>query len=198
MALYIALVNQKGGVGKTTIALNLANSFKDNVKVCVVDLDPQGSILTLKDIAQGFDIVKSLSSPIVSQSDVVFIDTPPYLSENLIEVIRIADLIIIPTKAGIADLFALKNTVKLIQEHCKKGSKHFVLFNMLKQGTSLTEDIKQQIEEMQIPLLSSTIVDRVNFVRSIAMSNGIYGLGDNKAEKEIDNLTKEILLRLQN
>lgn len=197
MALFISLINQKGGVGKTTITLNLANSFKDNVKVCVVDLDPQGSIMTLKDLAKGFNIVNDFTSPALANADVVFVDTPPYLSDSLIEVIKKSDLIIIPSKAGIADLFALKNTVKLIKQHAKNGSRHFVLLNMVKTGTTLTDDIKQQIEELEIPLLNSIVVDRVNFVRSIAMSNGIYGMGDSKAEKEIDNLTKEILLKLQ-
>lgn len=197
MALYISLINQKGGVGKTTMTLNLANSFKENVSVCVVDLDPQGSITTLKDLAEGFQIVNDLSSPALSDADVIFIDTPPYLSPELTKVIALSDLIIIPTKAGIADLFALKNTVKLVKEHAKPGSRHYVLLNMIKHGTTLTQDIKDQINSLDIPLLNSSITDRVNYVRSIALSKGIYGIGDNKGEKEIDNLTKEILLKLQ-
>ena len=196
MALFIGLVNQKGGVGKTTLAINLANSFKENVKVCLVDLDPQGTINSLADVLKGFEVLTSLEEAALSAYDVVFIDTPPYLSDKLVQVIKLCNLIIVPTKAGIADLLALKPTTALIKANSNPGCKHFVVFNMVKYGTTLTEDVKREVEKLGIPTFDTMVSDRVNFARSIGLENGIYGIGDYKGEKEIDKLTKEVLLKV--
>ena len=80
-----------------------------------------------------------------------------------------------------------KNNLKL---------KAVTVLNMVKKGTTLTSDIIKQLESFDIQILKSQISDRVNFTRSVALDNAIYGIGDHKAEKEIDNLTKEILMML--
>lgn len=196
MPKVITLAHQKGGVGKSTIVLNLANSFKDNVRVAVVDIDPQGTALQLKDRIDNVDIIPYDKKLNLLPYDVVFVDTPPYLSDLLPEVFNVSDLVIIPTKAGIADLLAIRSTIALVkkaQENNKK-LKAGVLFNMVKYGTTLTDEVAEQVKGFDVPILKAKISDRVNFTRSVALKDGVYGIGDSKAEKEIDQLAKEILL----
>ena len=196
MPKIITLAHQKGGVGKSTLAANLAASFKSNVRTAIMDVDPQGTITQLSKIYKGIDILPYSENISSLEYDVIFIDTPPYLSDNLLKILEISDLVIIPTKAGIADLLAIRSTISVVEKSQKRNPKlkAVVVLNMVKYATTLTEDVRKQIGELDITLLKAQISDRVNFTRSIALESAIYGIGDLKAEKEIDNLTKEILL----
>jgi chromosome partitioning protein len=198
MPKIITLTNQKGGVGKSTLAVNLANSFKENVKVAIMDVDPQGTIIQLSKMIQGIDVLPYSDNLQKLPYDVIFVDTPPYLAENLFKIISQSDLVLIPTKAGVADLMAIRASIALIKKVQQKNKvlKAAVVFNMIKYGTTLTNEVKEQIESFDMPILKTMISDRVNFTRSLALANAVYGINDTKAEKEIDNLTKEILLLL--
>src|SRR5690606_1296828 len=115
----ITVANQKGGVGKTTLALNLAYCFADNLKVCITDTDPQGSASDLSDLLNGIDVVKLddvLNAEIVEGYDLMIIDTPPYLTARLPELFAVADYVLIPTKAGFLDVMAIKATIGLLEE----------------------------------------------------------------------------------
>lgn len=195
MAKIITLTHQKGGVGKSTLAVNLANSFKENVRVAIVDMDPQGTVSQLSKMMD-IDVYKHDTDIQSLDYDVVFVDTPPYIFDSLSAILSMSDLIIIPTKAGIADLMAIRATINLVKSsHSKKtNQKSAIVLNMIKHGTTLTEEVRGELAEFKIPIFKSFLTDRVNFTRSIALKDGIYGIGDTKAEKEIDALTKEILL----
>jgi chromosome partitioning protein len=198
MPKIITLAHQKGGVGKSTLAANLAASFKNNVRTAIMDVDPQGTITQLSKIYTGIDVIPYSEKVANLEYDIIFIDTPPYLSENLLHILEFTDFVIIPTKAGIADLLAIRSTIDVVKRSQKQNPKlkAAVVLNMVKYGTSLTEDVRKQIEEIDITLFKTQISDRVNFTRSIALSSAIYGIGDYKAEKEMDNLTREVLLAL--
>ena len=198
MPKIITLAHQKGCVGKSTLAANLAASFKNNVRTAIMDVDPQGTITQLSKIYTGIDVIPYSDKVAHLEYDVIFIDTPPYLSENLLQILKFTDFVLIPTKAGIADLLAIRSTIDVVKRSQKLNPKlkAAVVLNMVKYGTTLTEDVRKQIEEIDITLLKTQISDRVNFTRSIALSSAIYGIGDFKAEKEMDNLTREVLLAL--
>jgi chromosome partitioning protein len=198
MPKIITLAHQKGGVGKSTLAANLAASFKNNVRTAIMDVDPQGTITQLTKIYSDIDVIPYSENVAELNYEVIFIDTPPYLSENLLKILEFTDIVLIPTKAGIADLLAIRSTIDMVKSKQKANPKlkAAVVLNMVKFGTTLTEDVRKQIGEIDITLLKTQISDRVNFTRSIALSSAIYGIGDLKAEKEIDNLTREVLLML--
>lgn len=198
MPKVICLSHQKGGVGKSTLAINMANSFKDNVRTAIMDMDPQGTVTQLAPHFEGITVIPYNEKFYELDFDVIFIDTPPYLSDFLISIYQKSDLIIVPCKVGIADMLAIRSTVALIktaQMHNPRLKAGIVL-NMVQLNTTLTDEVILELGKFGMPIFKSMISQRVNFARSVAMKNGIFDMGDNKAEKELNNFVKEVLLLL--
>ncbi|MGP2571258.1 ParA family protein [Ornithobacterium rhinotracheale] len=193
MSRIITFSHQKGGVGKSTLCFNIAKNISKNTRVCLVDFDQQGSLSQVSemvefDIKSNVDVKDILNMPY----DFIFIDTPPYLSSNLEEIYKISDLVVIPTKAGILDLFAIRSTINLVKS-CKKQNNALIVFNLVKHNTSLTKDILKEVEMYGIEVSKTQISDLVAFTRSVLM-NGVEH--SNVAQRQIDDLTKEILLKI--
>lgn len=195
MPKIILITHQKGGVGKSTLAFNLAQNISNGSKVAVLDFDLQGSLSQLKELVSDFDIIPyegEIEKISELEYDFIFIDTPPYLSNQLPKLISIADLIIVPTKAGILDLLAIKNTLEMI-ELAKRTTDTLIVFNMIKANTTLTLDILIGLEEYNVKIASTHISDLVSYTRSVLLK-GVTK--DQNAQRQIDQLTKEILLKL--
>lgn len=195
MPKIILLTHQKGGVGKSTLTFNLAQNIATNSKVAVLDFDLQGSLSQLKELVTDFEIIPyqgQLESILEREYDFIFIDTPPYLSNHLPKLISMADLVIVPTKAGILDLLAIKSTLSIIEQE-NRTADTMVVFNMIKPNTTLTLDILIGLEEYNVKIANTHISDLVSFTRSVLLS-GVRT--DRNAQRQIDQLTKEILLKL--
>ena len=191
MAKIILITHQKGGVGKSTLAFNLAVNIRESAKVCLVDLDEQGSLLNIKKASEvPIYEASKLKELLKSDYDFIFIDTPPYLNEKIIDLCNISDVIIIPTKAGVLDLLAIKSTIDIVKQ-AKSENKAIIVFNMIKPNTTLTEEIKSQLQDYNIKVSKNMLSDLVSFSRSVLV-NGVEE--NNNAQKQIDNLTKEILM----
>ncbi len=195
MSKIILITHQKGGVGKSTLTFNLAQNICKDAKVAVIDFDLQGSLCQLKELVNGFDMIPYSGEIDILETlnyDFIFIDTPPYLSNHLAKLIQLADLIIVPTKAGILDLLAIKSTLELIEQE-SKANNTLIVFNMVKANTTLTLDILIGLEEYNVKIANTHISDLVAFTRSVLI-NGVRN--DKNAQKQIDNLTKEVLTNL--
>lgn len=192
----ITVAHQKGGVGKTTLALNLAYCFADESKVAIVDTDLQGSIADLKGFLQGVDVVAMdrLGSSDLDSYDLVVVDTPPYLTSHLSELFNLSDYVLIPTKAGILDVMAIRATIALLEQSIthKPVLKAGIVLNMVMPRTSLNEEVKEMLLGYRIPLHAATISQRVSYTRS-PMTNGVFGGDDQKAKDEVVALATEIL-----
>lgn len=190
MAKIILTTHQKGGVGKSTLTFNLAVNLKENAKVCIIDFDYQGSLLNVREVSEvPIFPADKLQEVMNSDYDFIFVDTPPYLSEELPKLCELANTIIIPTKAGILDLLAIKSTIDII-ERTGSQKKALIVFNMVKHNTTLTDEIKSQLQDYNIRVSKNMIYDLVAFSRSVVVN----GVEDNRnAQKQIDNLTKEVL-----
>ena len=195
MPKIILITHQKGGVGKSTLTFNLAQNIAANSRVAVLDFDLQGSLSQLEELVTDFKIIPyqdKLESISELQYDFIFIDTPPYLSNHLAKLISISDLIILPTKAGILDLLAIKSTLAIIEQE-KRTMDTLVVFNMIKPNTTLTLDILIGLEEYNVKIATTHISDLVAFTRSVLL-RGVSN--DKNAQKQIDQLTEEILTQL--
>lgn len=192
MSKIIVTTHQKGGVGKSTLTFNMALALKNDVKVCIIDLDLQGSLWRSR---SALDIPiysgEQMKEALKSDYDFIFIDTPPYLNEQLPELSKLADVIVIPTKTGIYDLLAIEDTISIIKD-AKAEKKALIVFNMVKPNTTLTNEMHEAMEQHKIPIAENFISDLVAFTRSAITSELI----DQKAKLQIENLTREVLEKI--
>jgi len=196
MAKIITLAHQKGGVGKSTLALNLALCFKDQLSVALIDSDLQGSIYHIREEFPELDILapeKIVDIPNL-QYDLIIVDTPPYLSNRLNELFTYSDFVLVPTKAGFFDVMAIRSTLALIKFSQAKNQKlkAGIVLNMLKPRSGITAEVTDLLTTLGTPLLNTRIYDRVSLARS-SMTAGILKSADQKAIDEITFLAEEIV-----
>jgi len=193
MAKVIVISNSKGGVGKSTLVFLLSLNLCTTCKVAILDMDLQGSLSHLSETVNKIHITTDKTILEKDEGfDLIFVDTPPYLSSELNNLIFRADLIIVPTKAGILDLLAIQGTIDLISKADKESSSLIVL-NMVKANTTLTAEILKRVESYDISVAKTHISDLVAFTRSIIVKSVEH---NHNAQKQLDGLTKEVLTAL--
>ena len=193
MSKIITIAHQKGGVGKSTLALNLAYSFAKNVNTLLTDIDPQGSTIQLSGIIPDLSIIPFSNNIYTQNFEALFIDTPPYLMNEMLPIFLKSDLVIIPTKAGVPDIMAIRSTVELVKEAQKtnKKLKSAIVLNMVKPRASITEQAKEQLKEYGLPIIGE-IRDRVAYTNTFLTGGVLIGTDEN-AKIEINELTSKIL-----
>ena len=128
----ISVVNQKGGSGKTTVALHLAVSASlTGLNTAVIDLDPQASAANWGDRRQAEQpVVRPAFASRISQElgqieraggDLIVIDTAPHADSAALEAAKVSDLILIPCRPAYFDLEAMTNTLGLLRTTDKRG-----------------------------------------------------------------------------
>lgn len=192
----ITVSHQKGGVGKTTLALNLAACFKKGgLKVGVMDTDLQGSLAAVSTDLEGIDFIpiERIADLKELEYDIIVIDTPPYLMDSMADLFALSDYVLVPTKIGFFDVLAIRATMEIIRQ--VKVSyptlKYGVVLNMLKNRTSITEEIKSTLIDYGAPVLKTMVFDRVAYTRS-SITSGVFSTDDYKAQEEMFSLADEI------
>lgn len=195
----ITVAHQKGGVGKTTLALNLAFYLKDIKRVGIVDTDLQGSVQGLDTLLDGITLVsyEALLEGNYPELDILIIDTPPYLTNRLNDLFAVSDFVLIPTKVSYLDAMALKATMAMLQQtqQDRPDLKAGIVLNMVKPRTSMNREIKDILDAYPIPTLETRIHERVSYIRSV-IAGGIVQLEDQKAHEEMADLAEEIINKL--
>lgn len=162
----LAVLNGKGGVGKTTTAINLAAILSESDSVLLVDADPQASASWWVSHSQKpvtFDITQETDAKLlgklktVSDYSLIVVDTPPALNSSaLAAVIPVADYILLPTPPAPMDLAALITTIKTAI--VPSGVAHRVLLTKV-DSRSLSEAIEAQqtLNSLNIPACETVI-----------------------------------------
>lgn len=160
----IAICNQKGGAGKTTITLLLAYALGEAGKsVTVVDRDPQKTATKWLTNAPGKNVAVA-DSP--NGSAVTFFDTPGSLeSQALVESIREADRAILVSSTSPADLWSTQEAAGVIRE-VRPDLKVAVLFNKVDCRTEFGKQTDGYAEAIGFPSLQNTLPNRQAFQRA--------------------------------
>ena len=206
----VVLLAQKGGCGRSTLATQLAVwATKQDELACIVDLDPQGSAALWRSHRKvKLPLVQRALPDRLSQVaaeaeklgvTTLIVDTPPHLDKTALDAVRIADLILSPTKPDLLTLGAIEDTVALIEA---AGVKEKVLA-VINDVPTAPKARAQAIETATVALRKFGIaVSETTIGHSPAMVAAIgEGLGitekskKNPASKEVADLWAEIVER---
>ena len=215
--MVIAITNLKGGVGKTTIATNLAVSFATRGKqVCIVDTDlgQQSSmewsgnrdetLLRVPVFGVGIKQLNKEVEELKTKYDLVIIDGTPQLSELADRTIVASDLLIIPLSPSIYDFRGFENFLTRYEQI--KGTKEamggkveaYVILNRVVANTNVSKEIIDALKEYDITLMKVKLVNRIAYVETATQGLGVVEYKDPKAKSEIVGLTNEVEKAFQN
>ena len=204
--MILAILNPKGGSGKTTLSANLARALLDRDRsVLLVDTDPQGSardwhaadpdnpiemialdrpstLRTLKTVANGYDVT--------------ILDGAAKLEDMMAAAIKVSDWILIPLQPSPYDVWAVADLVELIgaRHEVTDGSPGaaFVITRRI-EGTRLGNDVRDALAEYPLPTLDTVIAQRQAYPRTAAIGQTVFDGSDLKARTEITALADELL-----
>jgi len=205
--MIITIQNQKGGVGKTTLAIHLAHALAlRGARMLAVDADPQGSARDWA-AARGetnplFPVV-GLDRPTVHRDlpamavnfNHVVIDGPPRVSDLARSAIIASELVVIPVQPSPYDVWAAQEIVDIIKEASvfKEGLKSVFVINRKIVNTAIGRDVTEALTVYGLPVLRSSVCQRVAFAESAASGCTVLETDiDSVAAKEILALVDEL------
>jgi len=205
----IGVSNLKGGVGKTTIAQNLAVCFAHmDYKVCIVDTDTNQNSLSwygardtdLPNITVvGATDSKALNKTVDSlhdDYDIVVIDGTPSLSEMTTRIILASDILLIPIRPGAHDFRTMNEFFQRYAQakEFRDEIPAFFILNEYSEQKNVHKGIRTLLEtEFEIPILKTTMKTRVAYAETSISGTGVYEYPDDKAKAEAVSLTNEVL-----
>ncbi|MEZ9525734.1 ParA family partition ATPase [Enterovibrio norvegicus] len=206
MAYIVSFLNQKGGVGKTTTAVNTASQLHaDGESVLLVDLDPQGSATdwsaaqtdenTFPVIQMGKNLVRDLRR-VATGFDWVIIDGAPQVAEMAAIAMKASDVVLIPCQPSPFDVWAcgdLVDVIKVRQEVTDGKPKAAFVVSMAIKNTRLSSEVKDALAEYDLPVFDAGTTRSVVYAETAKNGGSVVGLSkDHPAAVEIRTLVKEL------
>jgi chromosome partitioning protein len=215
----VAIAAQKGGVGKSTIACNLAVCFaKEGLNVELVDADTQGSAMIFRnlrndrgvdDFVASANATKTIFKDIEKKRgyDIVIIDSGGRDTAVMRGAIMAASygMLIIPFLASQFDFSALTDTLNILEEAraLNIDINAFILHNRVDERKRITQEANEELEnlkkEYKIKVFNAALGNRNDFITSIMEGKGVTEIKsrDNKAKREMEELFAEIKKELK-
>ncbi len=209
--MIISVTSLKGGVGKSTIAQNLAVCFAHaGYKTCIVDADTNQSSVRwsgLRDenqpgvLVSGLPDGKELAKNVKLLNEtyeIILIDGTPSLSPTASKILLLADFVLIPVLPSALDLWATQQFLERYQEACEQKEQQipaYFLLNQHDERTTLSKEAEEALhnfETVGLKTLKSTIKNRVAYKRAVIDGAGVFEFTDPKAKEEMVALANEI------
>lgn len=203
-ARIIAVAQQKGGAGKTTIAAQLAVAWSADRSVALMDIDPQSSLtawhglrtanqknvpqIHLSDVS-GWRVGTELDR-LRSGFDIVLIDCPPHAETETKNAMRAADLVVIPVQPSPMDVWATTPTASFAKE---QGTDVRLVLNRVPPRSRLVETVQGFLKKDDLALTAATLGNRVAFAASMMEGLGVTeSEPSSQAADEIRTLAAEL------
>lgn len=205
MAIIFTIANRKGGVGKTTLATNLAVALSNKGKMLLVDADEQRSAYQwnehrgnkLDAITIHANLLDTLER-LNNKYDFILIDVAGRDSEIFREALLVSDKLIVPTQASLLDLEVIPyiaEKAKVAQEK-NPSLKAFAVINRASANPKNNEVVqaKEYLADFPILKLVNTVIhDRKQFRDAIIESRSVAEMGSSKARDELNEFLIEVL-----
>lgn len=203
----ITIAQQKGGSGKTTLAVNLAAEFlRRGLCVAVLDTDPQGSLgrwfMTRREGGRddGGRLDFSTASAwgvgyecdkLARDNDIVLVDTPPKADSDLRPALRAAGLVVVPVASSHVDLWATEGVLDLARREDRAS---IIVLNRARAGTRLGADVAQAAGAMGADLAAASIANRVAYAETLGQGRAVVETAPKgPAAAEVSALAQELL-----
>ena len=205
--MIIGVLNQKGGVGKTTLSIGIAAELaRQGARVLLIDADPQGSSLDWAAAREGDALFSIVGLPratihkeienLKQNYDHVVIDGPPRVTDLARSAIMASDIVVIPVQPSPYDIWAADDVVKLIAEAMvyKESLKSCFVINRKIVNTAIGRDVADVLGSYDLAVLNSTIAQRVIFAESAAQGKAIFEVDkDSPAVGEVEAVVNELM-----
>ncbi|MFD3189756.1 ParA family partition ATPase [Sedimentitalea sp. HM32M-2] len=208
MGHIITIAQQKGGAGKTTLAVNLAVGFaRAGRSVALMDTDPQGSagrwFMTRLETGEEPGVEFSTASAwgvsyecrkLADNHDIVIIDTPPKADSDLRPALRAADLVLIPVATSHLDLWAVEAVLDLAIRENKAA---LMVMTRARAGTRLSADVAEKAAELDADTAETAMTNRVVYAETLGQGRAALEAPKGPAHAEIAALMREVEERLE-
>jgi chromosome partitioning protein len=190
----MALVSQKGGVGKTSLAIHTALAAEERgERVVLIDCDPQQSLLAWAKqrerktpvviAASGYELDKALAAAKHDRMTLAIIDTAPHSAPDAAKAVGFAGLVVVPIRPSCLDLAAVGVTTAMVQA---LGSKAVFVLSACPVRALEVEETREALKGYSLPVFTGQITDRRAFARALVDGRGVTEFEPNgKAAEEI-------------
>lgn len=205
--MVIALVGNKGGIGKTTLCVNLAAALSAHGPTVILDADPQRSSLQWRHLAVRDDAVAVIDAVADVQGAVhaaqtghryVLVDCPPSVhAAQTAGVLTICDLALLPVQPSPLDIWATVHIEAQVSaaRSSNPGLRAVLVINQLEPRTKLSQLMRRALAEISLPAAQTAIRRRVAYRASVLEGCTVMELGSRgaAAAEEIHQLIDEVV-----